>query len=69
MITITIDDEHRAPKTCKLKGNGTAVWAEMSPGEMLQALRALYEASAAMEQLIEQRLVKAQTSEGGAVES
>lgn len=52
MITLTLDDGHHAPRACRLSPNGPGTWDEMSPGEMLQALRCLYEAEAALEQMI-----------------
>lgn len=52
MITLTLDDGHHAPRVCRLKPNGVGIWDQMSSGEMLQALRCLYESEAALEQII-----------------
>lgn len=64
MITLTLDDGHHAPRGCRLKPNGVGTWDEMSSGEMLQALRCLYEAEAALEQMIAANMQR--SSEGGA---
>ena len=64
MITLTLDDGHHAPRVCRLSPNGLGTWDEMSPGEMLQALRCLYEAELAIEQMITANIKRC--SQGGA---